>query len=231
MISALALSLSLRLVGSRAALQVEILALRHQFRVLERSRPRRVRLTRLDRLLWLWLSCTWTEWRAALVIVKPETVIGWHRQGLSVLDVEKSPSGGSTGDGRRPRADSHDVGDESSLACARIHGASETRDCRRSIQRGEVHGSSPPALVTDLEDLLGESHRADRAADFFVVPTATCRLLFVLVMLAQERRRVVHIGATDHPTAAWTHNSSARRFPRNEAFLLRDRGSVFMRGQ
>jgi hypothetical protein len=51
------------------------------------------------------------------------------------------------------------------------------------------------------------------------------------VMLAQERRRVVHIGATDHPTAAWTHNSSARRFPRNEAFLLRDRGSVFMRGQ
>jgi putative transposase len=42
------------------------------------------------------------------------------------------------------------------------------------------------------------------AADFFVVPTVTCRLLFVLVILAHERRRVVHVAVTDHPTAAWT---------------------------
>jgi len=42
------------------------------------------------------------------------------------------------------------------------------------------------------------------SAHFFVVPTATCRLLFVLLILAQERRRIVHIAVTDHPTAAWT---------------------------
>jgi hypothetical protein len=51
------------------------------------------------------------------------------------------------------------------------------------------------------------------AADFFVVPTATCRLLFVLVILAHERRRIVHVAVTYHPTAAWTAQQSAKRFP------------------
>jgi len=68
-------------VRSRAALQLEILALRHQLHVLERSRPRRVRLTQSDRLLWVWISHVWRAWREAVVIVKPETVIAWHRRG------------------------------------------------------------------------------------------------------------------------------------------------------
>ena len=51
------------------------------------------------------------------------------------------------------------------------------------------------------------------AADFFVVPTATCQLLFVLLILAHERRRVVHIAVTDHPTAAWTAQQLREAFP------------------
>src|SRR5262245_27999725 len=70
---------------SRAILHIELLALRHQLHVLERSRRPRVRLTRLDRLLWVWLSRSWTEWRTALVIVKPETVIAWHRRGFRLF--------------------------------------------------------------------------------------------------------------------------------------------------
>src|SRR5712664_3995460 len=54
---------------TRAALQLEILAMRHQLQVLERSRPRRLRLTGFDRLLWVWLSRVWQGWRAAVVIV------------------------------------------------------------------------------------------------------------------------------------------------------------------
>jgi transposase InsO family protein len=67
------------------------------------------------------------------------------------------------------------------------------------------------------------------AADFFVVPTATCRLLFVLVILAHERRRVVHIAVTDHPTAAWTAQQLREAFPWDEApkYLLHDRDSAF----
>jgi putative transposase len=67
------------------------------------------------------------------------------------------------------------------------------------------------------------------AADFFVVPTATCRLLFVLVLLAHERRRVVHLAITAHPTAAWTTQQLREAFPWDEAprYLLRDRDCAF----
>src|SRR5262249_48471136 len=82
----LSIFLSLRAVlRSRAALQLEVLALRHQLQVLARSRPPRVRLSRADRLLWTWLSRVWSEWRSALVIVRPETVIAWHRRGFRLL--------------------------------------------------------------------------------------------------------------------------------------------------
>jgi putative transposase len=67
---------------SRAVLQLEVLALRHQLRVLQRAHPHRLPLTRVDRLLWVWLSQAWNQWRTALVIVKPETVIAWHRRGF-----------------------------------------------------------------------------------------------------------------------------------------------------
>src|SRR5579863_743341 len=68
---------------TRAALQTEILALRHQLLVLERSsRGHRLRLSIADRLVWVWLSRLWSGWQSALVIVKPETVIAWHRRGF-----------------------------------------------------------------------------------------------------------------------------------------------------
>src|SRR5262245_32145490 len=72
------------LTRSRAALQLEILALRYQLAVLQRSGPGRVRLAKTDRWLWYLLSRLWTGWRTALVIVKPETVIAWHRRGFQL---------------------------------------------------------------------------------------------------------------------------------------------------
>ena len=78
---------------TRVALQLEILALRHQLQVLERTRPHRVRLTRADRLLWSWLSRVWRGWRSAIVIVRPETVLTWHRRGFRLLWTWKSRRG------------------------------------------------------------------------------------------------------------------------------------------
>jgi transposase InsO family protein len=68
------------------------------------------------------------------------------------------------------------------------------------------------------------------AADFFVVPTATFRLLFVLVILAHERRRIVHVAVTDHPTAAWTAQQLREAFPWNDAprYLVHDRDTAFL---
>jgi putative transposase len=67
------------------------------------------------------------------------------------------------------------------------------------------------------------------AADFFGVPTATCRLLFVLVILAHERRRIVHVAVTDNPTAAWTAQQLRDAFPWDEAprYLVDDRDTAF----
>src|SRR5262249_14709997 len=67
----------------QVAMQTEIIAPRHQLTVLQRThKPRRILLNRTDRCLWVWLSRLWSGWRSALLIVKPETVIGWHHQGF-----------------------------------------------------------------------------------------------------------------------------------------------------
>src|SRR5881409_33470 len=70
------------LFGS-AGVALENLALRHQLAVLQRS-VRRPRLSRWDRILWVWLAQLWPEWRASLVIVQPATVLTWHRQGFKL---------------------------------------------------------------------------------------------------------------------------------------------------
>jgi hypothetical protein len=87
----LALLLTLRSCArSRAVLLLDVLALRHQLQVLQRTRPRRLRLEKADRWLWMSLSRVWAEWRSALVIVKPETVIAWHRRGFQMFWTWKS---------------------------------------------------------------------------------------------------------------------------------------------
>src|SRR5215475_3317024 len=72
-------------VQSQAVMQAEIIALRHQLIVLQRTqKTNRLVLRRADRCLWVWLSRLWSRWRSALIIVKPETVIGWYRQGFQL---------------------------------------------------------------------------------------------------------------------------------------------------
>jgi putative transposase len=78
---------------SRAALQLENVALRHQISVLQRSAKKRPRLHVIDRLLWVWLSRVWADWRSTLVIVKPETVVGWHRKAFRLFWTWKIRSG------------------------------------------------------------------------------------------------------------------------------------------
>src|SRR5580765_3751490 len=73
---------------SRASLQLENLALRHQLGVLRRS-VKRPKLTSADRLLWAWLCKVWSNWRSVLVIVDPATVIGWHRRGFWTWKVRR----------------------------------------------------------------------------------------------------------------------------------------------
>src|SRR5215472_9119047 len=84
MLDLIFITLSSLLSGLRgqAALQAENIALRHQLTVLQRTHTKRPVLKPGDRCLWVWLSWLWSGWHSALIIVMPETVIGWHRQGF-----------------------------------------------------------------------------------------------------------------------------------------------------
>ncbi len=229
------LSLLLTLGGcvrSRAALQLEVLALRHQLHVLGRSRRSRLRLSRADRLLWAWLSRVWPEWRAALVIVKPETVIGWHRRGFRLFWTWKSRRRNG-----RPtvppdvRTLIRTMSDANPLwGAPRIHGELLKLGfdvCQATVAKYMIRRRQPPSQT--WRTFLANHRRQLVAADFFVVPTATCRVLFVLVMLAHDRRRVVHVAVTAHPTAAWTAQQLREAFPwdRVPRYLLRDRDHAF----
>src|SRR6202451_1680144 len=75
---------------SRVALQAEILALRHQLAVFQKNAPRRLRLRRSDRLLWVLLSRWWPGWRRSLHIVRPDTVSAWHRRAFAWYWTRKS---------------------------------------------------------------------------------------------------------------------------------------------
>src|SRR6266478_4675787 len=207
---------------ARAFLQAEILALRHQLLVLQRSnRGHKLRLGWADRVLWVWLSRLWNDWRSALLLVKPETVIAWHRQGFRLFWTWKSrrriwrPTVSAD-----VRALIRTMSEANSLwGAPRIHG--ELLKLGIDVSQATVAKyiarprHQPPSQTwrTFLRNHVGQIV----AADFFVVPTATCRLLFVLVILAHERRRVVHVGVTDYPTAAWTAQQLHEAFPWNDA--------------
>jgi len=228
-----ALLLTLRgLARSRAALHLEVLALRHQLQVLQRSRPRRLRLVRADRWLWAWLSRAWTGWKPALVIVKPETVIAWHRQGFRWFWAWKSRRRiGRPAVAADLRALIRTMSQTNPVwGAPRIHG--ELLKVGLDVSQATVakymsRRSRPPSQT--WRTFLTNHLQQIAAADFFVVPTAACRLLLVLVIFAHERRRVVHVAITDHPTAAWTAQQLREAFPLDTAprYLLHDRDTAF----
>ncbi len=219
-------------VRSRAELQLELLALRQQIHVLERSRRSRLRLSRADRVFWVWLSRVWTGWRRQLIIVQPATVIAWHRQGFQWWWRWKSRR--RTG---RPLV-SPDVRALIRTMCEAnpLWGAPRIHDewlklglviSQASVARYMVGGRRPPSQ-TWRTCLTNHKHQL-MAADFFVVPTVTYRLLFVLVLLAHDRRRLVHLAVTADPTAVWTAQQLREACPWDASprFLVRERDHAF----
>ena len=220
------------LFRSRAALCLENLALRHQLAVYQQT-VYRPRLRPMDRLFWVWLSRLWPGWQRAVAFVQPRTVIAWQKQrfrdhwrrlsqsskpgrpaiakelrGL-IQDMWRSnPTWGS------PRI----VGELRKLG---IHVAKSTVEKYRPRSRQPSSPTWKAFLKNHVQDLV--------ACDFFTVPTATFRVLFVFIILAHERRRIVHFNVTEHPTAQWTAQQMVEAFPWDERprYVLRDRDSIY----
>lgn len=226
-------SLALAALGffrTRSELAVEILALRHQLGVLRRS-VRRPRLTQVDRSLWLLLSRRWSRWRDALVIVKPATVIKWHRAGFRRYWAWRSGRrGGRPGIDREIRALIQRMATVNIWGAPRIHGEL----LKLGIQISEATVSKhmprrrkPPSQT--WRTFLDNHARDLVSVDFFTVPTVSFHVLLVLVILAHYRRRILGINVTANPTAAWAANQIVQAFPWEPSprYLLRDRDGIY----
>src|SRR5215472_3875400 len=217
---------------SRAALQLENLALRHQLGVLHRS-VRRPELTLPDRVLWAWLYEVWNDWRSALVIVKPDTVIAWHRKAFRLFWTWKVRRGqpGRPAVPKDVRELIRRLSRENPLwGAPRIHGELlklGTDVGETSVGKYLVRHRQPPSQTwrTFLENHV----KTMVSVDFFTVPTIRFQVLYVFLVLAHDRRRIVHFNVTAHPTAEWTAQQLREAFPFEQIprYLLRDRDRIF----
>jgi putative transposase len=220
------------LFSGHRQLALENLALRQQLAVYKRT-ARRPKLRRADRLFWVRLARVWAGWRRPLLIVTPETVLRWQRRRFREHWTKLSG---------RPRLGRPPINAEIAaivrrMAAAnplwgapRIHGELMKLGieiAERTVSRLMPTRRTPPSqtwrtfLANHVRDLV--------SIDFFTVPTAHLRVLFVLVVLAHHRRRVLHFNVTEHPTAAWAAQQVVDIFPEGTAppYLLRDRDHVY----
>jgi putative transposase len=213
-------------------MQIEILALRHQLAVYQRTCAR-PRLKPSDRMLWAWLSRTWPGWREALVFVQPETVIAWRRRKFREYWTTLTRSGkpGRPSIPREVRDLIRRMSSANPLWGA-PHIVGELGKIgidlpRSTVAKYMVRRWRPPSatwrafLKNHIKDIV--------AVDFFVVPTVRNQVLFVFLVLAHHRRRVLHFNVTANPTAEWTGQQIVEAFPwvKPPKYLLRDRDKIY----
>ena len=216
----------------KADLAIENLALRQQLAVCRQS-VKRPRLRPPDRAFWACFSRLWPDWRHALVIVQPETVIKWHRLGFRLYWRWKSRTGkvGRPCIDREMRDLIRRMSRENPIwGAPRI--LSELRllgyDVAEStVAKYMVRLRKPPSPTWKI--FLKEHAHEIVACDFLTVPTATFRVLYCFVILSHDRRKVLHFNVTEHPTAFWSAQQIVEAFPYDGTpkYLLRDNDSIY----
>jgi transposase InsO family protein len=217
---------------TKARLEAEIVMLRHQLNVLRRRVPSKPKLVVADRLLFVWLYRLFPAVLNAVTIIQPETVIRWHRTGFRLYWRWKSRSRGG-----RPKVpiEIRRLIREMSLAnrvwgAPRIHG--ELLKLGIEIAQSTVAkymARSGRGRSQTWKTFLHNHAAGIGAMDFLIVPTVGFRLLFVLVILRHQRRRLISLNVTAHPTAEWIARQITDAFPWDEApdYLIRDRDACY----
>jgi transposase InsO family protein len=220
------------LFRSRASLQAEIVVLRHQLNVLRRKSPQRITLSGIDRLVFTRLYALVPGVLGALQIVKPDTVIRWHRAGFRAYWRWKSRSRGG-----RPRtpAEIRQLIREMSIAnplwgAPRIHGellklgidVGQTTVAKYMAKRIRPPSQGWRTFLRNHADGIA-------SMDLFVVPTVSFRLLYGLLILRHDRRQILGLGVTAHPTADWIARqlTEACGWTAAPRYIIRDRDAVY----
>ena len=217
-------------IRNQRELALENLALRQQLATLKFRGPR-PNLTDSDRMFWIVLSRFWSKWTSVVHIVQPATVIRWHRQGFRYYWRWKSRPRG------RPRINSEtrQLVRKMSLAnplwgAPRIHGELLKLGIdisEATVSKYLVRRRGPPSQ--NWRAFLQNHSKELISLDFLTVPTASFKVLFVLVILSNDRRRIMHFNVTDHPTAAWTAQQLVEACGMDEKpkYLIRDRDAIY----
>jgi len=215
---------------TRRDLAFENLLLRQQLAILK-EQGARTQLSQTDRSFWVLFSRLWPRWRNALHIVKPEIVIRWHREGFRRHWIRKCRKKGRPGLDPKINMLIKRMSRANPLwGAPRIHGellklgidVSQT-----TVAKYLIRGRKPPSQTWQT---FLENHAKDIiATDFFTVPTATFRVLFVLVILSHDRREILHTNATESPTAEWTARQIVEAVGLDDTakYLVRDRDRKF----
>jgi transposase InsO family protein len=220
------------LVKSRRRLEAENLVLRHQLNILRRRASRRLQLSNADRLAFVWLYRLCPAALDVVAIIRPETLIGWHRRGFTAFWRWKSRAGGG-----RPaipgeiRELIRDMSRANWLwGAPRIHGELlklGIEIAESTVAKYMVQGPRRPGQ--SWKTFLHNHAAGIVATDLFVVPTIGFKLLYCLVFLAHGRRKVVYHAVTSRPTAEWVARQIIEAFPWDTAprYLVRDRDAVY----
>ena len=218
---------------SRHDTALEILALRQQLAVLKRKRPR-PRLNPLDRLFWTTLRGVWPRWAEVLVVVKPGTVLGWHREGFRLFWRWRSRArGGRPKTTTEIRALIRRLAEENpGWGAPKVHGELQKlglvvseRTVARYLRRVRRRGGSGQKWLTFLAN-----HREVIAAfDFFTVPTVTFKLLYCFFVIEHARRKILHFNVTRHPNAEWVVQQLRESFAEagRYRYVILDRDAKF----
>src|SRR5438874_4061254 len=229
----LLLSLIRATVRDRDALVAENLLLRHQLAVLTRPTRKRPRLRTRDKLFWVVVRALRRDWRRHLVVVRPESVIRWHRQAWRLF--WRWRSRGPLG---RPRLSAEVrqliatiARDNPRWGSERIRGELLKLGLvvsKRSIQRYQRRGPAHPSGQSWRTFLANHAHHV-WAADLLTVQILTFKTLYILVFIAHGRRELVHLNVTPNPTAAWAWRQVIEATPwgSKPLHLLRDHDAVY----
>ena len=217
---------------SRASMQAEILALRHQLGIYRRT-TKRLRIRPADRIFWSWFSRLWSGWRDSLAIVQPKTVIAWRRRKFREhwRRLIRSGRPGRPAIAREVRDLIRKMSSANPLwGAPHIVGelAKIGINLRKStVEKYMVRRRKPPSPT--WQAFLKNHIKEIIAVDFFVVPTVRNQVLFVFLVLAHHRRRVLHFNVTANPTARWTAQQVVEALPWMDPpkYLLRDRDKIY----
>ncbi len=197
------------LIRPRAVMEAEILVLRQQIIVLRRGRPSRVQFLAVDRMVLGWVCQLFPKTRAALAIVRPDTVVRWHRAGFRRYWRWKSkPRWGRPGVPAAIRRLIREMSVANPLwGAPRIHGELVKLGIdigQTSVAKYMARRRAP--ISQGWKTFLHNHADGIAAMDMFVVPTVSFRLLYGLLIIGHGRRQILWLGVTTHPTAEWIAN-------------------------